>query len=79
MQNTYIKCCALIIRRSAQCIFKIFHFLMRRSFGMWKFYGEIVVGCKPWPVKPYFGRGGGKFAPPAGFLNIAQKPLGLGS
>ena len=22
---------------------------------------------------------GGKFAPPAGFLNIAQKPLGLGS
>ena len=23
--------------------------------------------------------GGGKFAPPAGFLNIAQKPLGLGS
>ena len=25
------------------------------------------------------GGGGGKFAPPAGFLNIAQKPLGLGS
>ena len=23
--------------------------------------------------------GGGKFAPQAGFLNIAQKPLGLGS
>ena len=23
--------------------------------------------------------GGGKFAPPAGFLNIAQKPLSLGS
>ena len=23
--------------------------------------------------------GGGKFAPPAGFFNIAQKPLGLGS
>ena len=22
---------------------------------------------------------GGKFAPPAGFFNIAQKPLGLGS
>ena len=29
----------------------------------------------------YFGRGGGggKFRPPASFLNIAQKPLGLGS
>ena len=25
------------------------------------------------------GGGGGKFAPPAGFLNIAQKPLSLGS
>ena len=25
------------------------------------------------------GGGGGKFALPAGFLNIAQKPLGLGS
>ena len=23
--------------------------------------------------------GGGKFAAPAGFLNMAQKPLGLGS
>ena len=26
-----------------------------------------------------FWTGGGKFAPPAGFFNIAQKPLGLGS
>ena len=25
------------------------------------------------------GGGGSKFAPPADFLNIAQKPLGLGS
>ena len=29
--------------------------------------------------KPILDGGGGKFAPPAGFLNIAQKPLGLGS
>ena len=26
-----------------------------------------------------FGRGGGQICPPAGFLNIAQKQLGLGS
>ena len=26
-----------------------------------------------------FWTGGGKVAPPAGFFNIAQKPLGLGS
>ena len=33
--------------------------------------------CKFNPILD--GGGGGKFAPPAGFLNIAQKPLGLGS
>ena len=27
----------------------------------------------------FWTRGGGKFAPPAGFFNIAQKPLGLGN
>ena len=30
-------------------------------------------------INPILDGGGGKFAPPAGFLNIAQKPLGLGS
>ena len=31
-------------------------------------------------VNPILDGGGGKFAPPpAGFFNIAQKPLGLGS
>ena len=28
---------------------------------------------------PILDGGGGKFAPPAGFFNIAQTPLGLGS
>ena len=32
------------------------------------------------PFNPILdGEGGGKFAPPAGFFNFAQKPLGLGS
>ena len=30
-------------------------------------------------VNPILDGGGGNLPPPAGFLNIAQKPLGLGS
>ena len=30
-------------------------------------------------VNPILDGGGGQICPPAGFLNIAQKPLGLGS
>ena len=41
-------------------------------------YIDMLLSKKMFSFNPILD-GGGKFAPPAGFFNIAQKPLGLGS
>ena len=40
---------------------------------------EYMILATSTKLNPILDGGGGKFAPLAGFLNIAQKPLGLGS
>ena len=70
------------------CFFPAF----RAISGKNRFANRMLASVSFWPLLiielvaravparlTLFWTGGGKFASPAGFLNIAQKPLGLGS
>ena len=66
-------------RKNSHRRFPLLFILGKESENSSRFLSDPENVWKSDSYLTLFWTGGGKFAPPAGFLNIAQKPLGLGS